>query len=100
MTPNENEGKVGSKCVCLCWPLYEGLRLGFGWKRGEKRLEGSNTHLKGLQGRLYVCSCVCVHVVITGDKSVMCYQSPYLSCSHTHTQKKSALGAPGVNKHS
>lgn len=48
-------------------------------------MEGNNTHLKGLQRCVSVC--VCVYVLIPGDKSMMSYQSPSLTHTHTHSKK-------------
>ena len=69
------------------WTLLGGLRVGVGGGGGgggKQRLEGNNTHLKGLQRCVSVCMCVCV---IPGDKSVMSYRSPTLSHTHTHRKK-------------
>lgn len=91
MTPNEHKGAQGkSWCACVCVCVLKAL--------GESVGEGG-----GVLKALTHTKCVSVRLCNTRGTTLSCYQSPpsfSLSCSHTRKEIKSALAAPGVNKHS
>lgn len=61
MTAGEREG-VGDECELTCWTLFEGLRLGFGWRYSLIEIERQQHTLTGrcASAFLYMCVCVCV----------------------------------------